>query len=63
SCVIGFVFGTLALIGENTGTLPIAIWIILLAVFIYDASFTLIMRFFRRERWYSAHRSHAYQRL
>lgn len=63
SCVIGFVFGTLALIGENTGTLSIAIWIILLAVFIYDASFTLIMRVIRRERWYSAHRSHAYQRL
>lgn len=36
-------------------------WLILLGVFIVDATFTLIRRFFQRERIYQAHRSHAYQ--
>ncbi len=63
SCVIGFGFGVLALAGENSGSVSIAVWIVLLAIFIFDASFTLIMRIIRGERWYSAHRNHAYQRL
>lgn len=36
-------------------------WLILLAVFISDASVTLFRRMLRRERIYEAHRSHAYQ--
>lgn len=36
-------------------------WLILLGVFIVDASFTLLRRFFRGEKVYEAHRSHAYQ--
>ena len=63
SCYIGFVFGVLALTGEKTGTMPIIIWIILLSVFVFDATYTLLMRIIRREKWYEAHRSHAYQRL
>jgi Fuc2NAc and GlcNAc transferase len=35
---------------------------LLLAVFIVDATATLIARLWKRERWYEAHRSHAYQR-
>jgi Fuc2NAc and GlcNAc transferase len=36
-------------------------WLILLSVFIVDASFTLSRRYFRGEKVYQAHRSHAYQ--
>lgn len=36
-------------------------WLILLAVFIVDATWTLARRLLRRERVYEAHRSHAYQ--
>lgn len=63
SCFTGFIFGVLALIGEKTGSLPLMIWIILLSVFICDATFTLIKRIVRREKWYLAHRSHSYQKL
>jgi Fuc2NAc and GlcNAc transferase len=37
-------------------------WVILVAAFVTDASITLARRFLRGERWYEAHRSHAYQR-
>lgn len=36
-------------------------WLVLLGVFIVDATMTLIRRLLRRERVYEAHRSHAYQ--
>jgi Fuc2NAc and GlcNAc transferase len=36
-------------------------WVILFAVFIVDATVTLAWRIVRRERFYEAHRSHAYQ--
>ncbi|MCY1392699.1 putative undecaprenyl-phosphate N-acetylglucosaminyl 1-phosphate transferase [compost metagenome] len=38
-------------------------WLILLAVFIVDATWTLLHRLLRGERVYEAHRSHAYQRI
>ncbi|MCY1303530.1 hypothetical protein D9M68_824220 [compost metagenome] len=36
-------------------------WLILLGVFIVDATFTLFRRALRGEKVYEAHRSHAYQ--
>jgi Fuc2NAc and GlcNAc transferase len=36
-------------------------WLILLGVFIVDATFTLFRRLFRGDKVYEAHRSHAYQ--
>jgi Fuc2NAc and GlcNAc transferase len=36
-------------------------WLILLGVFIVDATWTLLRRFLRGEKVYEAHRSHAYQ--
>jgi glycosyltransferase WbpL len=59
---LGFVFGILALASEKAGALPALIWILLLGVFFADATVTLMRRMFRKERWYAAHRSHAYQR-
>lgn len=37
-------------------------WLILLGVFVVDATWTLLQRLLRGERLYEAHRSHAYQR-
>ncbi len=37
-------------------------WLILPGVFVTDASVTLARRFVRGDRWFEAHRSHAYQR-
>jgi len=36
-------------------------WVILLGVFVVDATITLLRRIYRRETLYVAHRSHAYQ--
>ena len=62
SCLLGFAFGVLSIDGEKGGTITIAIWFILLAVFMGDATLTLLMRIMKGEKWYNAHRSHAYQR-
>ena len=63
SCSLGFCFGVLAMISYLVSQVPITIWIILLAIFIFDASYTLIMRIIMKEKWYKAHKMHAYQRL
>ncbi len=63
SSFLGYLFAALAILGEQTGTLPILIWTILLALFIWDTTLTLISRIRKGEKWYSAHRSHAYQRF
>jgi Fuc2NAc and GlcNAc transferase len=63
SCFLGFLFGCLAVLGENIAKLPALLWLMLLGFFFWDATCTLLMRMLRRENWYSAHRCHAYQRL
>lgn len=63
SCLIGYTFAVLAVVSESTGTLLALTWFILLSVFICDATFTLALRVLSGERWYAAHRSHAYQRF
>jgi UDP-N-acetylmuramyl pentapeptide phosphotransferase/UDP-N-acetylglucosamine-1-phosphate transferase len=63
SCFLGFYFGCLGILGEKYDSVTILVWFILLAMFICDTTLTLIMRILKREKWYSAHRSHAYQRL
>ncbi len=62
SGLLGYCFAVLALAGEKAGAVPGVVWLILLAVFVLDATFTLISRVLRGEQWYTAHRSHAYQR-
>jgi len=61
SCFTGFMFGIWALITWDDGALSPAIWLVVLSLFICDASLTLLKRFFTGARWYQAHRSHAYQ--
>jgi Fuc2NAc and GlcNAc transferase len=61
SAFLGFAFGSLALITHALDALTIWAWLILLGVFLVDATVTLVRRLLRRERVYQAHRSHAYQ--
>ncbi|MEW6105643.1 MAG: hypothetical protein AB1563_04665, partial [Bacillota bacterium] len=58
---LGFTFGVLAVASENSGALPLLVWVLLLGVFVVDATATLLRRIWRRERWTEAHRTHAYQ--
>lgn len=58
---LGFFFGVLALAGDRADALPVAIWGLLLAAFLFDATITVARRL-GRERLYEAHRRHAYQR-
>ena len=38
-------------------------WFILNGLFLFDATITLLRRIYKREKWFAAHRKHAYQRL
>ena len=60
---IGIVMGALSLQAAHTVPRLGWCWVILMGVFIVDASVTLIRRSLRRERLYIAHRNHAYQHL
>ncbi len=62
SGLVGFIIGVLAVASENSGSIPLLIWVLLAGVFVFDATATLLRRFWRGERWYEAHRGHAYQR-
>ena len=60
---LAFMVFALALLTVQAGWLSYAVWLVLAAVFATDATVTLLTRMLRGERWYEAHRSHAYQRL
>jgi len=60
---LGFVLGLMAIITSLGEAINIWSWLILLAVFIVDATYTLIRRVLQGQKWYDAHRSHAYQIL
>lgn len=59
---IGYALAVLAIASETRGGVPLLMWVLLLGVFIVDATFTLVRRMMRGEQWYAAHRTHAYQR-
>tara|TARA_R110001592_G_scaffold126336_1_gene337419 strand:+ start:32608 stop:33594 length:987 start_codon:yes stop_codon:yes gene_type:complete len=59
----GFLLAALALSGGSQGGPGWATWLILLALFITDASWTLLWRVAHRQPFTQAHRLHAYQRL
>ncbi|MBA6118448.1 glycosyltransferase family 4 protein [Pseudomonas sp. NC26] len=58
---LGIVLGLLALQAGWINPLLFWGWLILLGVFVVDATFTLVRRLLRGEKVYEAHRSHAYQ--
>jgi Fuc2NAc and GlcNAc transferase len=63
SLVLGFLFGALLLYGLGTGALSLPLALLVMLLFLTDATLTLLMRVIRGERWYNAHRQHLYQRL
>ena len=58
---LGFALGVLALASLANGKVQLDVWLLLLSVFLFDATVTLLRRL-GRERIYEAHRRHAYQR-
>ncbi|MBL8979222.1 MAG: glycosyl transferase, partial [Gemmatimonadetes bacterium] len=55
-------FAAIALLADRTGGPGLLIWLMTGGVFLGDATLTLVRRMLRGERWYAAHKSHAYQR-
>ena len=60
---LGIVIGGLSLMAAKQQHELLWVWIILLAVFVSDATVTLIRRLLRKQKPHVAHRSHAYQHL
>lgn len=58
---LGISLGVLSLQAARAAPELFWAWLVLLGVFIVDATFTLLRRLLRRDRVYEAHRSHAYQ--
>jgi Fuc2NAc and GlcNAc transferase len=63
SISLGFLLAALSLQGQLGGAMPLVCWLILMAVFIADASGTLLRRALTGEAVTRAHSSHLYQRL
>lgn len=59
---IGFVLGVLALLTMHHGSMTVWAWLLLLGVFVADATVTLICRFCGGGNWYEGHATHAYQK-
>lgn len=58
---LGIILGVFSIQAAWASSQLLWAWLILLGVFIVDATFTLIRRLVRGDKVYEAHRSHAYQ--
>lgn len=63
SASLGLITFVIAVIGQQKYQIPIVYWFLLNAIFLFDATLTLLRRIFNKERWFAPHRKHAYQRL
>jgi len=63
SIPLGFLSGALGLYGAGVAVWPWWFPLLVFSPFIVDATATLLLRIARRERFWTAHRGHAYQRL
>jgi Fuc2NAc and GlcNAc transferase len=63
SSFLGFTFAGLSIISGMQDINILLSWWILLAVFVVDASLTLVTRIINKDQWYQAHCTHAYQHL
>ena len=61
SSFIGFTLGVMALLSLHHGSMTVWTWVLLLGVFIVDATLTLLVRYRSKQRWHEGHASHAYQ--
>ena len=63
SAFLGFLLGIIALWSDRHGGPSLLVWAILGAAFIADTTYTLLVRLATGQRWYQAHRLHAFQKL
>ena len=63
SVPLGFIFASFAVYGIRTGSFSLAVFVLIMSVFLVDATMTLLTRVLSGERWYTAHAQHVYQRL
>ena len=63
SVPLGFIFASLAVYGVQTGSFSLPVFILIMSVFLVDATLTLLARALSGKRWYTAHAQHVYQRL
>ena len=62
SGALGFVLAALASLALLQAVIPWPLLTLPVAAFLVDATFTLVMRILRREKWWSPHVQHTYQR-
>ncbi len=60
---LGYVLAVLAIVSNHKTDVSLWVWLLLLCVFVVDATVTLLRRLLRGEKVYEAHRSHAYQHI
>jgi len=63
SVPLGFLFAGLGLLAYLGGYLSLPVVLLTVLTFHIDAGLTLLTRMVNKERWYTAHRRHVYQRL
>ena len=63
SLFLGLSLFLMAVVASDEGWLHLPAWLVLGALFICDASVTLLRRLLARMPWWCAHRNHAYQHL
>lgn len=63
SILIGFVLAVLMVASEKAQAVPLLIWVILLMVFVVDATFTTVRRLIKGEKWFAGHHNFAFQQL
>jgi Fuc2NAc and GlcNAc transferase len=63
SVPLGFIFASFAVYGIQAGSFSLAVFVLIMSVFLVDATLTLLTRVLSGERWYTAHAQHVYQRL
>lgn len=62
SLALGATLAALSVVGMSHGRISWSAFLILLALFLADATATLLRRMLNKEKWWEAHRSHFYQR-
>ena len=63
SSFLGFALALFAVQTSIEQTMNVWVWLILLGVFFMDATITVVLRIFNKQKFYQAHRQHIYQRL
>lgn len=62
STTLGFILVVFGIYLHNKGTFAFTYWILITALFWFDATVTLMRRIFNREHLSKAHKNHIYQR-